>query len=79
MRFRLYRKSLADSMNTTRNIRTKDELLKFIQEEYPDVSSEDITFEYEGFDSRIGWFTYYVLIKHDGETYLIGMSDEVMV
>ena len=79
MRYRDHKGGLAESLNTTRNVYSKMELLNYLNEQYY-AWSEGITelkFEHVGMDKRIGWSTYYVLIKLQGQDNfsVAGMSD----
>lgn len=79
MKFRFHRGGLKESLATTVEVNTIDELKKYIekQECYLEGTIEDILFEYSYFDERTRWNTYYVSYKKKGikSTFLVGMSD----
>ena len=72
MKFRHHRGGLKESMNTTVEVQTIDELKRVIS-----FNVEDVKFEYAGMDERTGWNTFYVLAKRYGrdEFHVAGMSD----
>lgn len=79
MRYRDHKGGLAESLNTTRNVYSKMELLDYLNEQYYAWGEEitELKFKHVGMDERIGWDTYYVLIKSQGQDKfsIAGMSD----
>lgn len=66
MKFREYRGSLSESLDTTVEFTTKDEMKKYIlnlwKKDYPQLSVDDIEFKYQVYDNRCNWDTYLVFI-----------------
>ena len=79
MRYRDHRGSLSESMKTVIEVDSVDEIKARLNKYYNDFgqSVEEIKFEYCCFDARIGWDTYYVMQKLNGENSftVAGMSD----
>lgn len=79
MKYRDHRGSLSDSLDTTQEFFSLEEIKKHLNTFYNQFGKEveEIKFEYVGMDKRIGWDTYYVLNRLKGEeTFTIaGMSD----
>lgn len=79
MRYRDHKAGLEESLKSTQNISSLKELKKHLDCFYKDFGKEveDVNFKHIGYDKRINWETYYVLVKCKGEqTYSVaGMSD----
>lgn len=79
MKFRFHRSGLKESLETTVEVNSIDELKKHIEEKegYKEGIIEEIFFEYSGFDERTKWNTYYVFYKKISRnvSFICGMSD----
>lgn len=79
MLFRDHRGTLVDSMMTTQTVNTIEEIKNHINKVFShyDKICIDIIFTHAGLDKRIGWDTYYVSAKFEGESdyMIVGMSD----
>ncbi len=86
MKYRSHRGSLSDSMETEVEVNTLEELIAHINSLNNDFDEkfsgkvEELKFEHVGMDERIGWDTYYVLVKglypSQGIGFVVaGMSD----
>jgi len=79
MRYRDHKGGLTESLNTTRNVYSKMELLNYLNKQYSAWGKgiTELKFKHVGMDKRIGWDTYYVLIKLQGQDNfsVAGMSD----
>lgn len=79
MRYRAHKGGLAESLNTTRNVYSKIELLNYLNKQHSALGKviSDLKFKHVGMDKRTGWNTYYVLIKLQGQENfsVVGMSD----
>jgi len=79
MKYRDHKGSLEAAMETSRSISTPDELISHLNTSLEPFgqSVAEVKFEYAGMDDRIGWDTYYVLQRLEGETRftVAGMSD----
>lgn len=81
MRFRFHKGTLEESLKTVTEVSSLEELKKIISEyhtfteDIPDV--ESLRFDKHVFDSRIGWNTYYVVVKLSNikEEFVAGMSN----
>ena len=82
IKYRDHRGSLDESMKTVKEFYTIEELKKHLDKPYKKLGKRvvEIKFTHVGFDDRIGWDTYYVLIRFDGETdfMIAGMSDNIL-
>lgn len=82
MLYRDHRGSLEDSMKTVQEFHTPKELNNHLNTIFSEYGKTviDVKFEYKGLDARIGWETYYVLIKLDGqdEFNIVGMSNGIL-
>lgn len=69
MKYRHHRGSLEDSMKTVVDFSTIEELRAHLDKVYSFTGKTvaEIKFKYVGMDERIGWNTYYVLQRFDGE------------
>lgn len=78
IKFREHRGSLEESMKTVQEFSSRKDLIEHISKRFdPYEIYSDIKFEHVGFDSRVGWDTYYVLAKFkiNDESFVAGMSD----
>lgn len=80
MRYRDHRGSLKESLKTTIEVNSVEEIISHLNEMYdyhPGRQVEEIKFEYGGWDARINWNFYYVLQKQQGDTFftVAGMAD----
>lgn len=79
MNYRDHKGSLSDSVETIRWIDSIEKLKNHLNMFYNKFgkSVEEIKFEHIGIDKRIGWDTYYVLQRFEGESEftVAGMSD----
>ncbi len=79
MRYRDHKGGLAESLNTTRNIYSKHELINHLNEQYSAWGEgiTDLKFERIRTDKKLSWDAYYVLIKLQGQDdfSVAGMSD----
>lgn len=78
MRFRFHRGSLDDSMKTQTIVNSIEELVKKIEESHTifTLKIKYIRFEFCKMDERIGWNTYYVIVKY--EEGKMGYDNEVV-
>lgn len=76
MLFRYHRGGLAESLETTINIKDKQELYKILQDELKRwnffFNIEDIECIDYGYDNRCNWQTYLISIKNFG---VVGMTN----
>jgi hypothetical protein len=65
MLIRSHRETLDEAMRTVAEVHTIEEVQEYLQKNamYTEINKEDISFEHGIFDDRIGWDTYYVLVK----------------
>jgi hypothetical protein len=81
MKFRHHRGGLEDSLKTTIEVKSLEELMVHLDAGWKCYGKaiEEIKFDYVGMDERIGWDTYYVLQRLQGEDQwtVAGMSDGV--
>ena len=79
MKFRQHRGSLSESMETTTEVNSIDDIIEIQNKAYSWCGKEvaEIKFTYCDFDERINWNTYYVLQRFKGsEDFVVaGMSD----
>ena len=81
MKFRYHRGQLTDSLLTQIEVNDEEELIADINNnlgaEFGRI--ENLDFKYTGYDERIGWNTYNVIIKCENVPYsfVIGMSDGI--
>lgn len=79
MQYRQNRRSLEESLKTTIEVDTLEELIYYINKHWQDFDREveEIKFEHPIFDERVGWYSYYVMVKFKGhDRYIpVGMSD----
>lgn len=83
MKFRFHKGSLEESLKTQIEVNTIEELISAIENYYSDTNQNKIVnlkFEYAGYDKRIDWNTYYVLVKlnNSSQFFVAGMSDGKM-
>lgn len=82
MKYRDYKGSLVESMNTVREVNTTDEIKQHLDKIYNQFGKEieEIKFKHIGFDKRIDWDTYYVLQRLKGEEIftVAGMSNGIL-
>lgn len=68
MKYRSHRGSLFDAMATAVDLAGRDELIGHLQADLAHwgykVTTDDVRLEHQGFDARIGWDTYLVLIRN---------------
>jgi len=81
MKFRFHKGSLEDSIKTVIDVNSLEELEDIISKEYdiPLSGWFEFRFEYAGYDNRIDWETYYVIVKDMiyGYGYIAGMINGV--
>lgn len=79
MKYRDHKGSLSDSLETTIEVNSIQEIIDHLNSYYNQFGKEveEIKFDYSGFDDRVGWDTYYVLHRLKGEENftVAGMSD----
>jgi len=79
MKYRDHRGSLADSMETVREVYTVEEIMRHLNEYFNLFGRTviEIKFSHQGLDDRIGWDTWLVLQRLDNEDFftVAGMSD----
>ena len=73
-KFRFQRGSLADSLKTVVDIKSKEDLYALLKEAYGGIFSIDnIAIKPHGYDNRIGWNTHIVTINNNAIGYTDGM------
>jgi hypothetical protein len=81
MKFRYHRGGLDDSLKTTINVDSEQDLINHMNSKYSHMGAtvEEIDFYHVGFDERINWDTYYVScrLKGESEWFVAGMSDGI--
>lgn len=79
MKYRDHKGSLSDSLETTIEVNSIQEIIDHLNSYCNQFGKEveEIKFDYSGFDDRVGWDTYYVLHRLKGEANftVAGMSD----
>lgn len=79
MRYRDHKGGLTESLNTTKNIYSEDELISHLNKQCTPWGEgiTDVKFERVGIEKRMDWGVYYVLIKLQGQVHfsVVGMSD----
>lgn len=79
MKYRDHKGGFAESLETVIEINSFQELLAHLNKFYKPFGkeAEEIKFTHVGKDERIGWDTYYVLLRLMGEENfsVVGMSD----
>lgn len=78
MRFREHRGTLAESLATTTEIHTRQELIDHLQPSFGSLKIKDVVFSHYGYDKRIDWDTWMVSVTFEGQEnkpHLMGMSD----
>lgn len=74
MKYRDHRGGFTESMKTTIEVDTIEELVAHLSKTYGEVKS--VKFKYLGYDERNKWETFYVSASSDKKDYVIcGMSD----
>lgn len=75
MRYRDHKGDLKESLETTQEFKTIDELKTYLNSKFDNI--EEIDFKYVGMDQRIGWNSYYVFIrlKEHNVFNVVGISD----
>ena len=79
MKFRLHRGGLDESLATTTEVESRDDLIAFLKKDLGlfgiAVSEENFRVAYYGYDERIGWDTYIVTIEGYG---VAGFTDGLL-
>ena len=82
MKYRDHCGGLSESMKTTREVSTIQQIVDHLNGFYNHFGKRvvEIKFKHACFDKRINWDTYYVLQRLDGETdfTVAGMSDGLL-
>lgn len=81
MRYRDHKGGLDESMKTQIEINNVEDIRSHLNKFYGEFGQfvEEIKFEHCGMDARIGWDTYYVLVRLSGkrEFHVAGMTDGI--
>lgn len=69
MKYRDHRGSLSESLATTREVNSLEDIVQHINDTYKEFGSEvqEIKFKDVGFDERTGWNTCHVLCRMKGQ------------
>ena len=82
MKYRDHKGGLAESLKSTIEVNSIDEIKSHLNKFYNQFGKEvdEIKFQYVGMDERIGWNTYYVLqrLKEEDTFTVAGMSDGII-
>ena len=82
MKYRDHKGSLAESLKSTIEVNSIDEIKSHLNKFYNQFGKDvdEIKFQYVGMDERIGWNTYYVLqrLKEEDAFTVAGMSDGII-
>lgn len=80
MKFRFHKGDLLESLKTKTEVNSIKELINLINKTYPYMPKVNkIKFKYVGYDNRIKWDTYNVIVKFGGLDYSVaGMSDGIL-
>src|SRR3954467_11482087 len=75
MKYRDHRGSLKESMETTQEFTTKEQLLAHLNAEYYPKPVLDVSFRYAGYDPRIAQGTWHVIAHTADRVVYAGMSN----
>lgn len=79
IKYRDHKGSLSDSMETVQEVSSLTQIIAYINKVWAicRYEVEELKFSHQGIDNRIGWDTYYVLVKFKGQAdfTVVGMSD----
>lgn len=79
LKYRDHRGGLDESMKTVQEVVSVQEIKNHLNRKFKSFGKEveEVKFEYAGFDERVDWDTYYVIVRLSGEkeTWVIGMTN----